>query len=157
MPSANHERLLQFLQGELTPEEEIRLQRELARLPALRDELAALETLQQLLRTTFQASSARALKPFFADRVMRRLASAARRLPVPSPEEEVFSLLLRLFRPVAIAGALIILGFATYNVTLAGAYDTQPSTTEAVLGLPPVTLATAYDLDFGTILPTTDP
>ena len=154
MNSPNHERLLGLLQGALTPEEEARLQQEVARSPALRTELEALKALQGLLQTTVRASSERAIEPFFADRLMRQLAPAPQRLAATTPDEEFFGFLLRLFRPVAVAGLLLILGFATYNVTLSGDYEAQASTTEAVLGLPPVTLATAYDLNLSTTLPT---
>ena len=154
MNSPNHERLLRLLQGALTPEEQARLRQEVARSPALRTELEALKALHSLLQTTVRASSERALEPFFADRLMRRLAPAPQRLAATTPDEEFFGLLLGLFRPVAVACLLLILGFATYNVTLSGDYEAQASTTEAVLGLPPVTLATAYNLNLSTTLPT---
>ncbi len=154
MNSPNHERLLRLLEGTLTPEEQARLRQEVARSPALRAELEALKALRGLLPTTVHASSERALAPFFADRLMRRLAPAPQRLAAPTPDEEFFGLLWGLFRPVAVVGLLLIFGFATYNVTLSGDYEAQASTTEAVLGLPPVTLATAYELDLSTTLPT---
>lgn len=154
MNSPNHERLLRLLDGALAPEEEARLRQELERSPALRAELEALQALQGLLQTTVRASSERALQPFFADHLMRRLTPAPQRLAATTPDEEFFGLLLRLFRPVAVAGLLLVLGFATYNVTVSGEYEAQTSTTEAVLGLPPVSLATAYDLDLSTTPPT---
>lgn len=153
MNTPNHERLLRLLDGASTPEEEARLRHDLARSPDLRAELEAVKALRGLLQTTVRASSAQALKPFFADRLMRRLAPVAHRLAAPAADEEFFGLLLRLFRPVAVAGLLLILGFATYNVTYSNDYEAEASTTEAVLGLPPVTLATAYDLDLSTTPP----
>ena len=156
MNTPNHERLLRLLQGALTPEEEAGLRRDLARSPELRAELEALKALQGLLQTTVRTTSEEALKPFFTDRLMRRLTPAPQRLAAEASDEEYFSLLLRLFRPVVAAGLLLILGFAPYNVTLSSDYETRPSTTEAVLGLPPVTLATAHDLDLSTT-PPTDP
>lgn len=156
MNTPNDERLLRLLDGTLTPEEKTRLHDDLARSPALRAELDDLKALRSLLQTTVRASSEQALKPFFADRLIRRLAPAGTRLAATAPDEEFFGSLLRLFRPVALAGLLLILGFALYNVTLADVYDAEPTTTEAVLGLPPMTLATAYTLNFETI-PTLDP
>ncbi len=148
MNNDDHDRLLRLIQGEATPQEAARLQQELAHSPALRREMEELRALHGLLRTTVHASAETALKPFFADRLLRRLAPAPQRLVRRSPEEELFAGLLRLFRPLALAGVLLILGFAAYNVTLSSDYGAEPSTTEAVLALPPVTLATAYDADF---------
>ncbi len=150
MNTPNHERLLRLLDGTLPPGEETRLRDDLARSPELRAELDELKALRGLLQTTVRASSEQALKPFFADRLMRRMAPAPQRLAATTPDEEFFGSLLRLFRPVAVAGLLLILGFATYNVTLSDEYEAEASTTEAVLGLPPVSLATAYDLDLST-------
>ncbi len=147
MKPDHHERLLRLLQGHLTPEEAADLRREIDRSPALQAELETLRALHGLLRTTVRADAEEALTPFFVDRLMRRLTPAPQRLAKTSPEEELFSGLLRLFRPVALAGLLLILGFAAYNVTLSSAYDAAPSTTEAVLALPPVTLATAYEAE----------
>ncbi|MFQ5569221.1 MAG: hypothetical protein ACE5G0_06075 [Rhodothermales bacterium] len=154
MNHPTHERLLRLLQGELTPGEEAQVRQELARSSALRAELEEIRALQGLLQTTVRASTEDALRPFFADRVMRRLRPAAQRLADSASEEEFFGVLLRLFRPVALAGLLIILGFAAYNVTQSDGYESQPSTTEAVLGLPPMTLATAYEFDLSPTTPT---
>ena len=153
MNTPNHERLLRLLDGALTPDEEARLRDDLARSPELRAELDEVKALRGLLQTTVRASTEQALKPFFADRLMRRLAPASQPLAATARDEEFFGSLLHLFRPVAVAGVLLILGFAAYNVALSGEYEAQASTTEAVLGLPPVTLATAYDLDFSTTPP----
>ena len=153
MNTPNHERLLRLMEGALPPEEEARLRQELDGAAELRAELEALQGLQSVLQNTVRASSERALQPFFADRLVRRLAPAPQRLATTTPDEEFFGLLLRLFRPVAVAGLLLILGFATYNVTVSGDYEAQASTTEAVLGLPPVSLATAYTLDLSTTPP----
>ena len=153
MNTWNHERLLRLLDGVLAPDDEARLRDDLARSPELRAELDGMKALRGLLQATVRASSEQALKPFFADRLMRRLAPATQRLASAASDEEFFGSLLRLFRPVAVASLLLILGFATYNVTLSDAYDAQPTTTEAVLGLTPVTLTTAYNLDFEMIPP----
>ncbi len=153
MNTPNQDQLLRLLDGTLTPDEEAGLRDALAQSPALRAELADLKALRSVLQEAVHASSEQALKPFFADRLMRRLAPATQRLAVAGPDEVLFGSLLRLFRPVAVVGVLIILGFASYNVTLSSSYDAQPTTTEAVLGLQPVTLTTAYNYDFETITP----
>lgn len=137
------DQLLRFLDGALPPEEAAAVQRALDASPALRDELATLRALRGSLRAATHADDA--LQPFFTDRLMRRLAPAPARL---SESEEFFGALVRLFRPVALAGLLLVLGFAAYNVNLAEDYEAEPTTTEAVLALPPVSLATAYDVDY---------
>lgn len=144
MNTPDHDRLLRLLEGALPPDEAARLRDEIARSPALRHEYETLRAMRTLLQTTTRDAAEKAVKPFLADRVMRRLA------PQSEPEEELFGALLRLFRPVALAGLLLILGLGAYNVSRADAYDAEPSATEAVLGLPPVTLSAAYDLDLTT-------
>lgn len=146
MKQDTHDRLLRLIQGDLSAEEVAQLRAEVERSPALRAELDELRALHGLLRTTVQASADDALQPFFADRLMRRLRPAPHRLA--APDEAFFEALLAWFRPVALAGLLLLFGLITYNVTLSNEYEAEPSTTEAVLALPPVTLATAYDVDY---------
>lgn len=150
MNPTDTDRLLALLDGTLAPADAEALRRRLDAEPNLRAELEALRGLRGLLRTTVRADAEVATRPFLADRVMRRLAAPVRRL---SPEEELLGGLLRLFRPVAVAGLLLILALAAYNVTLATGYVAAPSTAEAVLGLPPVSLTTAYDVDYAPLLP----
>jgi hypothetical protein len=129
------------------------VQRDLEHSPELRATLHEIKALHGLLQSTVDASAQHALKPFFTDRVMRRLTPIPQKLTAASQDEEFFAFLLRLFRPVALAGILLILGFATYNVAFSDAYVAETTATEAMLGLPPVTLTTAYTLDFETIPP----
>ena len=147
MKDDTHDRLLRFLDGTLPDEEAAQMRRALEASPALRADLEAARTLRHALRQTVRTAAVDALRPFFADRLMRRLATA----PVPlagARDEEFFGALVRLFRPVVLAGLLVVLGFAAYNVNLAAEYDAEPSMTEAVLALPPVSLATAYDVAY---------
>lgn len=137
--------LLRLLDGDLSAEDETDLRQRLDASPALRAELEDLHALRGLLQTTVHASSERILQPFFTDRLMRRLDPARLRR---SPDEEFFGALLWLFRPVAVAGMLLILVLAAYNVMRANDYEVPPSTTEAVFGLPPVSLATAYEVHY---------
>ena len=140
--------LLSFLNGEMPPEESQAFQQKLEQSPELRTELEEMRTLQATLRTSVRTHSTEALRPFFADRLMRRINARCAVHNTFSPEEEFFRNLAKLFRPIAIASVIIILSLATYNFALSTAYEVSPSPTEAVLGLPPVDLATAYDLDF---------
>ena len=101
--------------------------------------------LRGLLQSAVHTTSEQALQPFFTDRLMRRLDPARLRR---SPDEELFGALLWLFRPVAVAGMMLILMLAAYNVIQAYDSEVPASTTEAVLGLPPVSLATAYEVHY---------
>jgi len=53
--------------------------------------------------------------------------------------------LLGWFRPVFVAGMLLIVAMAAYNFQMSRGYHFELSTTEMVLGLHPVTVAAAYD------------
>lgn len=53
--------------------------------------------------------------------------------------------LLGWFRPVFVAGMLLIVAMAAYNFQMSRGYEFELSTTEMVLGLHPVTVAAAYD------------
>ena len=119
---------------------------EIARSPELRAQWKDLSALRSLLRHTADTSSQNALRPFLADRVLRRIRPA---------DEALFGSLWHLFRPLALAGILLIVGFASYNATFYRSYDAQPTATEVMLGLRPVTLTTAYAADLDTFLPLT--
>lgn len=147
MNSQDTDLLLRWLDGALLPDERQAVDQRLAESPALRLDLEELQALQGLLRTSTQHTAEHALKPFFTDRLMRRL-DGMRMKARWSPEEELFLGLMRLFRPIAIAGLSLILVFAAYNLMLADEYGIEQSTTEAVLALPPVSIATAYDADY---------
>ncbi|WP_457653366.1 anti-sigma factor family protein [Rhodocaloribacter sp.] len=139
MKHEDTEQMLRRLEGRMTPEEARRWERRVAASPELRARADEWRALQSLLRTTVRESSEEALRPFFADRLMRRL-----RPPAAARAEAFAASLTAFFRPVALAGLLIIAMLVGYNVS-SYAYEAEPSPTEAVLGLPPVTLATAFD------------
>jgi len=148
MKHKNFNQILGFLNGELSPEENKIFRNRLEESPALRAEVEELRALQTTLRDTLDTHSEEALRPFFTDRLMRRVNAIRTTTYVFSSEEEFFRNLTRLFKPIAVASLVIILSLAAYNFTISNAYEVAPSPTEAVLGLPPVDLATAYDLDF---------
>ena len=95
--------LLRLLEGDLSAEEEAALRQRLDASPALRMELEDIQAVRSLLQHTVRTSSEHALRPFFVDRLMRRLDPARLQR---SPDEELFGALLGLFRPVAVAGML---------------------------------------------------
>ena len=81
-----------------------------------------------------------------AERVMRAVKAAGQRGSVV--EDFLERELLSWFRPVVAAGLLIILALAAYNVEMSKQNDYDQTATEMVLGLHPVTVATAYDISF---------
>lgn len=138
------DRLLRYLEGTLPDAEAAQLARELNASPALREALEELRTTQALLQTTVARSAEQAARPFLADRVMRQV----RATPVSTASlSDLFASLAGLFRPVAVASALVALVLASYNVYLARQYEVETSFSEALLALPPVTASAVYDLD----------
>lgn len=150
MNSPNYERLLSFLRDELKPSEAAALKQELDQSATLRTELADLKALQHLLQESVRESSETALRPFFADRVMRRIA------PTTAPDEALLEYLWRLFRPMVVVSTLLILGLAAYSASRIDAYEATPTTSEAILGLQPITLTSAFAADLD-IIPALDP
>ncbi len=55
------------------------------------------------------------------------------------------------FRPVIIAGILLVFLLAAYNVRQTSSESLELTTTERVLGLHPVTVASAFDLELESI------
>ena len=102
--------------------------------------------LRSLLCVAADASAERAMQPFVADRIMRRIARATR------SDELLQAALWRFFRPVAIASFILMLAFVGYNSTVSRSYEVPPTATEVVLGLQPVTLTTAYGVDMYPLL-----
>jgi len=102
--------------------------------------------LRRLLIEYADESAEMAMQPFVADRVMRRITMASQ------PEEQLYSFLFRLFRPVAIASLLLILGFVGYNAMVSRSYEIQPTTTEVVFGLEPVSITEAFTADIEPLL-----
>ena len=86
------------------------------------------------------------MQPFLTDRVMRRITKLSR------PDEQLFTALLHVFRPVAIASLLLILIFVSYNSTVSRTYDVPPTTTEVVFGLQPLNLTAAFTADLDPLL-----
>ena len=102
--------------------------------------------LRRLLQEHADQASELAFQPFLADRVMRRITMASQ------PEDQLFSLLFGLFRPVALASLLLILGLVGYNTVVSRTFDVQPTTTEVVFGLQPVSLTDAFTTDLEPLL-----
>lgn len=134
--------MLRWLDGRLSDSDRRAFEAELNRSDALRAEVDALRGLRHGMQETLHADAAAAADPYLADRVLRRLA-----VPRPVFADDLALWLGQVFRPVAIAGALVAVLLAGYNVRLSQSFATESSTAEAMLGLPPISAASVYDLD----------
>ena len=104
------------------------------------------EDLVHSLRHMVEAERNASMMSMPTERVLRAVRAAGLR---PGRVEEFLEReLLSWFRPVFVAGLLIIVALAAYNIELSQNNDYEQSATEMVLGLQPVTLASAYDIDF---------
>ena len=141
--------LLRYIQGDLSDAEVQRMDAALKQSHDLQQQLSKLRATQQLLQGAATDDAEDALAPFFTDRLMKKLTPEVIQADVRASVEDELALLLgRLFRPVAIAGFFLAFCLALYNINLSNDYSSEPTTTESILAMPPVTSITAYDLDF---------
>jgi hypothetical protein len=114
------ELLYRSFDDSLSDEEQNQLTRALSQSAELRKEREQILK----LRGAFAGSHAHSFKPFFADRVMNQLKIAQSH---KNEAETFFNSLVAVFKPVAIAVAIILFSLLTYNLkqtknyTLAGA------------------------------------
>lgn len=133
------ERILELLyrsfDGELTAEEQRELRDALAGSEELRHEKGRIEVMRQMV----SASGQDAFRPFFTERVMRRVAE------LREGSNGVWTLqdwLSRVFRRVAIAGAAVAVGLVVLNlveaeqVSLTAAFGISDAPIEEMLELP---------------------
>ena len=97
--------------------------------------------LQKLLCEAVETGTESSIRPFLADRIMRRIQA------LHQPEEHFFQTLWTAFKPVALASALLAMGFVSYNAILSRNYEVPPTSVEFVFGLQPMTLASIYASD----------
>lgn len=141
----DNDRLLAFLDGTMSNDEQAQLRSEIERSPELRTQIDELSDVRGLLREAVVAD-ADARSPLLADRVIQRMRSFDGN--AESVADAFLSGIVRLFRPVALAAIVIIALLASYNLSYSDEYASELTTAESVLGLPPVTLATAYDVTY---------
>lgn len=127
--------MMRALEGTLSGDEAREFEQMLEKDPGLRTRYEGLRRLEQ----TMQASAADAFGPGFADRVMERLGTqrTAERFPVLG---DMLASLFARVAPVALGLAVIV---GAYNVTTSTAED--QSTLEAALGLPDVSVGSAWE------------
>jgi hypothetical protein len=135
--------LLRYLAGEGTDSERRQLESKIdASVEAQRD-LQMLKSIGMAGKIEVETTL---LRPFFVDRVQKKLAARVAGV-APAPDaiaEELFASLLPLFRRMSVAAVVLIAVLTAYNIRVSAQYEADLSAAEAVLGLPPVTLATAY-------------
>lgn len=132
----------------MSVEEKATLEAHLKQSQSLREELAQVRGMQDLLKSTAVSSSEDVLAPFFTDRLMKKVGADANARQGASLEEELASLLSWVFRPVAIAGLFLALCLALYNINLSNDYLSDSTTTESILGMPALTTIAIYELDY---------
>lgn len=135
--------LLRLLDGTLSEQEAENIRIRLDRSASLKHEFENLRKTRKQLQDTVEESAANALDPFFTDRLMRKVNQRA----VVSQQDELVNMLGRVFRPVALAGFVLSICLAVYNINLAKDYTVDTTTAESVLALPPVTSMAVFDLD----------
>ena len=113
----------------------------------LRQRLSFIEQASSALVSSVESVASDYDTPFLTDKIMRSLA------PAQSQGDTVFLLdflssLRKVFRPVVAATLVLIIVLAAYNVTSVSEDEIDVTTTEAVLGLQPVTVAAAYEYSF---------
>lgn len=149
------EQLLRLANGELPPEEAAAIRQKINESPEWKQAWSETQAMQSLLQSSVQAASEHALQPFFTDRLMRRLNNMeAGQSDVH--EDDLARVLWAFFRPIAVAGLVVILGLILYNTNVASEYNIDASATEAVLALPPVSLESAFELDLATTYTSVD-
>lgn len=137
----DRERLLRYLEGDLSPSERARIESRLADEPDLHRTLERLRP----LRTTVQDARG-SFSSDFSGRVMAQIRNR-RDDALVTLYEPIRGLFLRL----ALTVLLLIGGLGTYNAVRYQDIGATTSTVEAALGLPDVTYQTAiaseWDLD----------
>jgi anti-sigma factor RsiW len=147
MKRTDRELLHRSLDGPLSISESEHLKKLVSLDAEARSELEALRGLRERLRPAVETAAQASVRPFFVDRVMRRLQSLSTAVR-PSPEEMLARSLSWSFWRLGLAASLLVLGLAFYNSRLPQSYDTQRGAIEVVLALPPVSLDTAHEYDF---------
>lgn len=109
-------------------------------------DLGLSEDLVHSLRHMVESERSASMMSMPTERVLRAVRAAG--MSPNRVEEFLERELLSWFRPVFVAGLLVIFALAAYNVELSQKNDYEQSTAEMVLGLQPVTVAVAYDIEF---------
>ena len=139
MDNRDRELLTQALSGDWSAEEQQRFDGLLARKPELRAEWERLQQLRRLLEDSRSAS----FRPFFASRVMRRIAARAR----PAAADNLADALARLFRPLVPLALVLTALVAWNNWNNRELLAADPTALEVIFAVPPTTIEATYALD----------
>lgn len=96
------------------------------------------------LRRMVDVERDRSMMSMPTERVMRAIRASIAAQRVAFLERELVSW----FRPVLALGVMVIMMLAVYNFDLSRQNDHPQTPAEMVLGLQPVTVAAAYDIEF---------
>lgn len=96
------------------------------------------------LRRMVDVERDRSMMSMPTERVMRAIRASIAAQRVAFLERELVSW----FRPVLALGVMVIMMLAVYNFDLSRQNDHSQTPAEMVLGLQPVTVAAAYDIEF---------
>ncbi|MBT8401613.1 MAG: hypothetical protein KJO98_14140 [Rhodothermia bacterium] len=129
--------MLRLLRGELDPVSEERAQDAIRRSPDLQSELDQLSRLNAMM----SSSAASSFGPYFADRVMKRIAGRA-----TDAKAVLYETMQWVFLRLAAASVLVVIGLGTYNALQGQDLETSASTVEAIFGLPADDLESLYYL-----------
>ena len=135
MNESDRTEMMRALAGELSTDEEQAFQQSWATSAALRTEWAALQQVEGLL----QQHRAQSFRPFFAARVVQRVAEG--------DEESLADALLWLFRPLAPVALVLAVILAMSNWNERELVGEEASFLEAVFVAVPVTAEAAYVID----------
>lgn len=126
------ELLYRSFDSELSKEEQEQLEQALIDSEELRREKENIRALRQSISMQKRQS----FKPFFADRVMAKIAETKQK----NDEELFFESLFALFRPVAIAATILIIIVIGYNISASGQVSV-----DSALAVPDLSLEEVFD------------
>ena len=125
------ELLYRSFDRELSPEEQQRLEEALASSAELRQKRTEIET----VRAAVAQSRARGFEPLFAERVMRQISVIR-----GNGQEEFLRTLVAVFRPVALAAAMLAVTLTTFNLA-----NSDRKTVYTAFAAPEVSMEQALD------------
>lgn len=108
MKETIHALLLRSFDSKLAAEEQARLDRALKESESLRLDQEQLK----VMRSAIRQGASRSFRPFFAERVMRRIESSVQARERLDP---FFESLMAVFKPVMIAAGILIVIMLSYN------------------------------------------
>lgn len=124
--------LYRSFDSNLNPEEKKRLEEALSRSVELREEKEIITS----LRINIDRGKTTSFEPFFADRVMEKIQTSKQ----VDENEQFFESLFVVFRPIAIAAAILIIIITGYNINMTGQFSI-----EGALGVQEVTIDDVYN------------